>query len=331
MSVYIIAEAGVNHNGKLESAKELADIAKDAGADCVKFQTFVAAALVSKFAEKAEYQKKNTGIGESQLSMIKRLELSFADFKELKDYCEKIGIDFLSTAFDPVSVDFLKSIGQSKWKIPSGEVTNLPLLMRIGNFRQSVILSSGMSTLDELRRAVKVLRDCGTEDITALHCTTEYPAPFEDVNLNAMKTMRNELKLPVGYSDHTEGIEVAVAAAALGAVIIEKHFTVDKTMEGPDHKASLNPEELGYLVRAIRNTEKAMGSGEKAPSGSEKKNIAVARKSIVAAADIKRGEIFTEENITVKRPGSGISPMRWFDILGKASDRDYVEDELIRI
>jgi N,N'-diacetyllegionaminate synthase len=329
MGVYIIAEAGVNHNGKIELAKMLADIAKEADADCVKFQTFVAEASISKFAEKAEYQKKNTGVEESQLAMVKRLELNFADFAELKNHCAKIGIDFLSTAFDTDSVDFLKSIGQCRWKIPSGEITNFPLIKKIGRFRQPVILSSGMSTLEELRHVVKILRDCGTEDLTVLHCTTEYPAPFEDVNLNAMSTIRNEIGLPVGYSDHTEGVEIPVAAAALGAVIIEKHFTIDKAMDGPDHKASLNPEQLKDMVKAIRNTEKAMGDGRKIPADSEKKNIVIARKSIVAAADIKRGEIFTEKNLTVKRPGNGISPMRWFDILGKPAGRDYAEDELI--
>lgn len=328
MSVYIIAEAGVNHNGSFELACKLVDAAKQAGADCIKFQTFKSKNLVSHFAKKAEYQKKTTG-DSSQQEMLKKLELSFDEFLQLKSYCEKVGICFLSTPFDFDSIDFLNSIDMPFWKVPSGEVTNLPYLLALAKTGKAVVMSTGMCTLQEIRDAIKVLKENGTIDIKLLHCNTEYPTPFEDVNLMAMQTLQDELHLEVGYSDHTKGIEVPIAAVALGATIIEKHFTLDRNMEGPDHKASLEPNELASMVRAIRNIEKAIGSGEKTPSPSEKKNMAIARKSIVAKARIKAGELFTEENITVKRPGTGISPMKWFDVLGTRAVRDFDEDELI--
>lgn len=328
MAVYIIAEAGVNHNGSFELACKLVDAAKKAGADCIKFQTFKSENLVSHTAKKAEYQKKTTG-DSSQQEMLKKLELSFDEFLQLKSYCEKVGICFLSTPFDFDSIDFLNTIDMPFWKIPSGEVTNLPYLLALAKTNKPVVMSTGMCTLQEIRDAVKVLKENGINDIKLLHCNTEYPTPFEDVNLKAMQTLRDELLLEVGYSDHTKGIEVPIAAVALGATIIEKHFTLDRNMEGPDHKASLEPNELAAMVSAIRNIEKAIGTGEKAPSPSEKKNMAIARKSIVAKAKIKAGEVFTEDNITVKRPGTGISPMKWFEVLGTKAVRDFDEDELI--
>lgn len=331
MKVYIIAEAGVNHNGDIELARKMVDEAKKAGADCIKFQTFIAEKVVSRNARKADYQYKNSAGNETQLEMIKKLELSFGEFKELHSYCQQKKIDFLSTPFDLESIDFLAGLGLARWKIPSGEITNLPYLLRIARYKKPVILSTGMSTIEEIEAAVDVLKTGGIEDITLLHCNTEYPTPYEDVNLKAMVTMQEIFKLPVGYSDHTLGIEVPVAAAALGATVIEKHFTLDKNLPGPDHKASLEPEELGKMVQAIRNIEKALGDGVKKPSPSEIKNLHAARKSIVAKRSIKKGEIFTEENITVKRPGSGISPMKWFEVLGKAAKRDFAEDELIEI
>lgn len=329
--VYIIAEVGVNHNGDINLAKQMIDAAKDAGIDAVKFQTFVAENLVSSCAEKADYQKETTGSDESQLDMIKKLELSFDDFAELKSYCTSRNLDFMSTPFDFESIDFLAELGQEIFKIPSGEITNLPYLLEIGTLKQKVILSTGMSTLSEIADALEILKDAGTAEITLLHCNTAYPTPYEDVNLNAMQTLKDVFNLPVGYSDHTPGIEVPVAAVAKGAVVIEKHFTLDKNMEGPDHKASLEPDELKQMVTAIRNIEKALGSSEKEPTGSEIINRDIARKSIVAKCDIKAGEIFTEENITVKRPGNGISPMKWFDVLGQKAVRDFTADELIEL
>jgi len=329
MSVYIIAEAGVNHNGSLETAFRMVDEAKNAGADCIKFQTFKSENLVSVKASKADYQKGNTGEG-SQLEMLKKLELSFDEFIRLKDYCQEKGIEFLSTPFDLESLDFLDRLGVPFWKIPSGEVTNLPYLLAIAKTSKPVIMSTGMCEIEEIRAAVNTLRQNGTNDIKLLHCNTEYPTPFEDVNLNAINTLRETFGLETGYSDHTKGIEVAIAAVALGCTVIEKHFTLDKNMEGPDHKASLEPKELCEMVNAIRNIEKAMGSKDKKPSVSELKNISVARKSIVAKTNIKAGDVFSEENITVKRPGNGISPMRWFEIIGKTADRDYKEDDLIK-
>ena len=328
MSVYIIAEAGVNHNGSFALACKLVDAAKEAGADCIKFQTFKSENLVSRSAKKAEYQKMTTG-DSSQQDMLKKLELSFDEFIQLKNYCEKVGICFLSTPFDFDSIDFLNSIDMPFWKIPSGEVTNLPYLLALAKTGKPVVMSTGMCTLKEIREAIDVLQANGTKEIKLLHCNTEYPTPFEDVNLKAMQTMRDEFQMEVGYSDHTKGIEVPIAAVALGATIIEKHFTLDRNMEGPDHKASLEPQELAEMVCCIRNIEKALGSGDKMPSPSEKKNIAVARKSIVAKSKIKAGDTLTENNITVKRPGTGISPMKWFEVLGTKAVKDFDEDELI--
>jgi len=329
--VFIIAEAGVNHNGNIENAKKLIEYAKKAGADAVKFQTFKAEKVMSKYAEKAEYQKQNTGTEETQLEMVEKLELSFDEFKIIKNYCDEIGIKFMSTAFDHDSIDFLVEIGMGNWKIPSGEITNLPYLIKIGQLKKPVILSTGMSTMDDVNKAIIVLRENGVGDLTVLHCTTEYPTPFRDVNLKAMLTIKEEFGVKVGYSDHTKGIEVPIAAVAMGAKVIEKHFTLDRNMEGPDHKASLEPNELKAMVSAIRNIEVAIGTGEKKPAESEKKNISIARKSVIAKRNISKGETFTEENLTVKRPGNGISPMKWFEVIGKAALRNFEEDELIEI
>ncbi len=329
MSVFIIAEAGVNHNGNLSVAKTLVDKAKEAGADCIKFQTFVSTHIVSKIASKADYQKMQTNADESQLLMLQKLELAFQDFVELDEYCKKEKIQFLSTAFDFESIEFLKTLDLQLWKVPSGEITNLPYLIKIAQTHQPVILSTGMSTIEEIEAALTVLRKHGCSDITLLHCTTEYPAPFQDVNLKAMETLKNKFNVPVGYSDHTTGIEIPVAAAAMGAAVIEKHFTLDRNMEGPDHKASLEPNELASMVKAIRNVELALGSGEKIPAPSEIKNLAVARKSIVASRKINQGDVFSEDNITTKRPGTGISPMRWYEVLGQKAVKDFAEDELI--
>ncbi len=326
----IIAEAGVNHNGSLETAKELVRTAKSCGADIVKFQTANLNSLVSKFAPMADYQKENIGREESQREMLSRLLLSFDDFTELADYCKKIGIIFLSTPFDIESIHFLNDIVPF-WKIPSGEITNLPYLIEIGKTSKPVIMSTGMSNISEIKDSVDVLRKYGTKDIALLHCNTQYPTPYEDVNLKAMNTLKNQFNVPVGYSDHTLGIEVPIAAVAMGAEIIEKHFTLDRNMEGPDHKASLEPGELKAMVNAIRNIEKALGSDDKKPSKSEIVNIDIARKSIVAVKDIHKGELLTEENIATKRPGSGISPMKWFDVLGTMAIRDFKEDELIEV
>ena len=330
MNVYIIAEAGVNHNGSFELACKLVDAAKDAGVDCIKFQTFKSSKLVSHNAQKAEYQKDTTGEG-SQVDMLKKLELSYDEFVALKAYCDKIGICFLSTPFDFDSIEFLNSIDMPFWKIPSGEVTNYPYLVALAKTGKPVVMSTGMCEMDEIEAAIKVLKDNGTTDIKLLHCNTEYPTPFEDVNLKAMQTMRDAFDLEVGYSDHTKGIEVPVAAVALGATIIEKHFTLARNMEGPDHKASLEPNELKAMVSSIRHIVDALGSGDKTPSPSEKKNITVARKSIVARIDIKMGDVLTEENITVKRPGTGISPMKWHEVIGTKAVRDFQEDELIEL
>ena len=329
--VYIIAEVGVNHNGDIRLAKQMIDAAKDAGVDAVKFQTFIAENLVSSCAEKADYQKETTDSDESQLDMIKKLELSFDDFAELKSYCASRNLDFMSTPFDFESIDFLAELGQEIFKIPSGEITNLPYLLEIGKLKQKVILSTGMSTLSEIADALEILKDAGTAEITLLHCNTAYPTPYEDVNLNVMQTLKDVFNLPVGYSDHTPGIEVPVAAVAKGAVVIEKHFTLDKNMEGPDHKASLEPDELKQMVTAIRNIEKALGSSEKEPTESEIINRDIIRKSIVAKKYIEEGEIFTIENITVKRPGDGISPMKWFEVLGMRAMKAFEKDELIKL
>lgn len=330
MGVYIIAEAGVNHNGSFELAHKLVDAAKTAGVDCIKFQTFKSKSLVSHTAQKADYQKDMTGDG-SQVDMLTKLELSYDEFLKLKEYCDKIDITFLSTPFDFDSIEFLNSMDMPFWKIPSGEVINLPYLLALAKTRKPVVMSTGMCEMDEIEAAIKVLRENGTKEIKLLHCNTEYPTPFEDVNLRAMQTMKDVFGLEVGYSDHTKGIEVPVAAVALGATVIEKHFTLDRNMEGPDHKASLEPDELAKMVQSIRHIEKALGSGEKTPSPSEKKNIAVARKSIVAKKMIKAGDELNEYNITVKRPGTGISPMKWFDVIGTKAVRDFQEDELIEL
>lgn len=331
MSVYIIAEAGVNHNGSIELAKRMVDKAQEAGADCIKFQTFISKNITSKIAGKADYQKQQTDSNESQLDMLSKLELSFAEFIDLNNYCQTKGIEFLSTAFDFESIDFLDSLEMNTWKIPSGDITNLPYLVKIAKLNKTVILSTGMSTIEDIRSAVTILKENGSGDITILHCTTEYPTPYQDVNLSAMKTIENEFAVPVGYSDHTRGIEISIAAVAMGATIIEKHFTLDRSMEGPDHKASLEPEELKDMVTAIRNVEVAIGSSAKKPAESEQKNMAIARKSIIAKHAIIKGEIFTEDNLTVKRPGNGISPMRWFEVLGQKASRDFEEDELVEL
>lgn len=330
MSVFIIAEAGVNHNGSVDLACKMIDAAKKAGVDCIKFQTFKSSNLVTHNARKAEYQAKTTG-NTSQEEMLKKLELSYEEFISLKKHCDGTGIRFLSTPFDFESIDFLNSIEMPFWKIPSGEITNLPYLLALAKTGRPVVMSTGMCRMDEIAAAIKVLKENGTKDIKLLHCNTEYPTPFEDVNLRAMQTMRDAFGLEVGYSDHTPGIEAPIAAVAMGATIIEKHFTLDRHMEGPDHKASLEPDELAAMVRAIRNIEAALGSGIKEPSKSEKKNIAIARKSIVAAKSIKKGETLTEDNLTVKRPGTGISPMKWLDVIGTKAIRDFEEDELIEL
>ena len=329
--IVIIAEAGVNHNGQLSLAKKLADAAAAAGADYVKFQTFEPEALVSRFAQKADYQKKATGEKEAQLAMLRKLALTKEEFVSLKAYCSGIGISFLSTPFDLGSIDFLTELGLPFWKVPSGELTNLPYLRKIAKTGMPVVLSSGMCDLAEIDAALNVLTQNGAGDITLLHCNTEYPTPYEDVNLRAMQEMRKRFSLPVGYSDHTLGIAVPIAAAALGACVIEKHFTLDKSMEGPDHQASLSPQELADMVRAIRTVEAALGSGVKACSPSERKNRDIARKSIVAARDIAQGEVFGEANLTAKRPGNGISPMRWDEVVGKRAKRSFLKDELIEL
>lgn len=331
MRAYIIAEAGVNHNGDYALACRLAEAAKTAGADCVKYQTFVSENIVSCRAKKAEYQKAVTGAGESQLDMLKKLELPFGDFVKLKAYCDEIGITFLSTPFDFESIDFLGTLDMPFWKVPSGEVTNLPYLLAIAKTKKPVVMSTGMCSLEEIGTAMDILKSNGTPKVTLLHCNTEYPTPYGDVNLWAMETLRQRFGVEVGYSDHTQGIEVPIAAAALGACVIEKHFTLDRNMEGPDHKASLEPSELAAMVSSIRHIEQALGNGEKAVSPSERKNLPIVRKSIVARRSIQKGEPLTEENITVKRPGTGISPMRWFDVLGTRAVRAFEEDELIEL
>lgn len=333
-NVLIIAEAGVNHNGSLEIAKRLVDEASSAGVDIIKFQTFKTEKLVSKAAKQAEYQKKNIGKGEeTQYAMLKKLELSNEQHEELIAYCKSKNIRFFSTAFDMDSIDYLHSLNLSLWKIPSGEITNYPYLKKIASYKEPVILSTGMCELSDIENAINVLVANGVskDTITVLHCNTEYPTPMKDVNLKAMLEIKEKFGVEIGYSDHTEGIEVPIAAVALGATVIEKHFTLDKNMEGPDHKASLEPSELKAMVKSIRNIEQALGSGHKTISESERKNIEIARKSIVAAKDIKEGDIFTEDNITVKRPGNGISPMEWENVIGKVAKRNFQEEELIEL
>ena len=331
MSVLIIAEAGVNHNGSLELAKKMADVAKQAGADIVKYQTAKPELVISRFAPKAEYQKETTGQAESQLEMVKKIHFGFDAHRELKEYCDSIGIMYLSTPFDMDSIEFLKDMDMPVWKIPSGEITNLPYLERVAKLKKPIIMSTGMSEISEVKDALDVLYKNGATDVTILHCNTEYPTPLEDANVKAMLDLQKNFDTKIGYSDHTLGLEAPLAAVSLGATVIEKHFTLDKNMEGPDHGASMNPEELCALVKAIRNTEKVLGSGVKTVTASEAKNKDVARKSIVAKVEIKKGEVFTEENLTVKRPGNGISPMKWYDVLGKTAKRDFSLDELIEL
>ena len=329
--IYIIAEAGVNHNGSIELAEKMVLEAKNAGADAVKFQTFSAGSLVTKYAEKARYQKETTDAMETQYEMLKKLELSYGDYSRLKTLCESEHIDFLSTPFDLGSIELLEKLGAACYKVPSGEITNYPYLIRIAKTRKPVILSTGMCTLEEVEAAVEVLQKNGTSEISLLHCNTQYPTPAEDVNLKAIGTLRDRFHLQTGYSDHTLGIEIPIAAAAMGARIIEKHFTMDKTMKGPDHKASLEPWEFTEMVKGIRNVEIAMGNGVKSPSASETPNIVIARKSIVALKKISKGERFSEKNITTKRPGNGISPMRWLDVIGETAYRDFEQDEQIEL
>ena len=328
----IIAEAGVNHNGSLQLAKQLVDVAADAGVDYVKFQTFKANKIVSKQAQKAIYQQKTTDITESQLEMLKRLELDETTHIELIAYCQEKNIAFLSTAFDFDSIELLQKLGITLGKIPSGELTNLPFLRKMATTFPKLILSTGMADMEEIEATIHVLIEAGTkrENLTVLHCNTEYPTPFEDVNLKAMLSIQEQINVNVGYSDHTLGIAIPIAAVTMGATIIEKHFTLDRNMEGPDHKASLEPAELKAMVQGIRNVELALsGTGIKIASNSEQKNKVVARKSIVASKNINIGDIFTEENITAKRPGNGINPMRWDEIIGKKAIKDFEEDELI--
>tara|TARA_B100000700_G_scaffold314469_1_gene401104 strand:- start:1129 stop:2124 length:996 start_codon:yes stop_codon:yes gene_type:complete len=331
MSVFIIAEAGVNHNGSIDLAKKLIDAACNAGADAVKFQSFKAENLATKNSQKAMYQKKSTNIEESQFDMLKKLELNVEMHKELFLYCKNKRIIFLSSPFDHESIDLLDDLGLDIFKIPSGELTNLPYLRHIGKLNKKIILSTGMSNIDEIKNALNILINSGTkkENITVLHANTQYPTPIEDVNLRAMVTIGNELDVNFGYSDHTLGVEVDIAAVAIGASCIEKHFTLDRNMEGPDHKASLEPQELKAMVTAIKNIELALGSGIKIPSKSEIQNIKIVRKSIVAKTQIKKNEVLNENNLTVKRPGNGISPMKWDEIIGTKATKDYKEDELI--
>lgn len=331
--VLMIAEAGVNHNGELALAKQLIAAAAEAGADAVKFQTFQAGKFVSQSASKAEYQQQTTDQHESQREMLARLELSREEHETLVRYCRQKNVLFLSSPFDRESIVLLRDLGLELFKIPSGEITNLPYLREIGALRKPIILSTGMATLGEIEQALQVLVSSGTpkDAITVLHCNTDYPTPMADVNLRAMLTIRQAFQVKVGYSDHTLGIEVPIAAVALGATVIEKHFTLDRGMSGPDHKASVEPAELKTMIAAIRNIEQALGDGIKRPSSSERKNIPIARKSIVASKNILKGQPLTEANLTVKRPGTGISPMEWDQIIGRKAARDFAEDELIEI
>lgn len=333
MRTLIIAEAGVNHNGNMVMARELVDAAADSGADLVKFQTFSADRLATAYAGKSDYQKRATDAGESQHAMLRRLELTREMHEALIAHCTARGIRFFSTAFDAQSLDLLLSLGLDRFKIPSGELTNLPYLRHVGRFAKPLILSTGMASLGEIEAALHVLEVSGTPrgNITVLHCTTEYPTEMAEVNLRAMLSIRDAFEVPVGYSDHTRGIEVAIAAVALGATVIEKHFTLDRGLPGPDHKASLEPGELKAMVAAIRNIEQAMGDGIKRPTSSEAKNKPVARKSLVARCSIRAGETFSESNVAAKRPGTGLSPMRWDEVLGRKAPRDFAPDELIEL
>ncbi len=333
--VTIIAEAGVNHNGSVEMAKQLIDKAAESGADIIKFQTFKSEKLVSRFARQAEYQKKNIGkdSDDSQLNMLKKLELSEQAHAELVSYCEQKGIKFFSTAFDLESISYLHTLHLGLWKIPSGEITNYPYIKKVAQYGEPVILSTGMCEITDISAAMDVLLTNGVkrEQITILHCNTEYPTPYQDVNLRAMQEIKDKFNVKVGYSDHTNGIEVPIAAVALGATVIEKHFTLDRSLPGPDHKASLEPDDLKAMVSAIRHVENALGDGHKKISESEKKNIAIARKSIVAACPISKGDLLTEQNLTVKRPGTGISPMNWESVIGTKAVKDFQEEDLIEI
>ncbi len=331
MGVLIIAEVGINHNGDLAIAKEMVHEAKMAGADIVKFQTFVPEQELSQYTPLTDYQRKNTRDQDFQyqIDMIKKYELSTDEFRQIKEYCEKEKIMFLSTASELVSIETLNRMNPQLWKVPSNEITDYPYLKRIGQFHKPVIMSTGISTLEEIGAAMKVLKENGAGKITLLHCTSEYPAPYEEVNLQAMQTLKNEFGCEVGYSDHTPGIEISLAAVALGATVIEKHFTLDKNMSGPDQKASIDISELRQLVKSIRNIESALGDGIKRVTVSEAKNKEIMRKSIVARRNISKGEILSEKNITTKRPGNGISPMNWEKILGSVASRDYKEDEMI--
>lgn len=332
-TVFIIAEAGVNHNGCLETARKMVDAACEAEANAVKFQTFLSENIVTPNAVKAEYQKKDASADELQLDMLKKLELSREDHKELKDYCEKKNIMFMSTPFDMEAIDFLDSLDMEIFKIPSGEIVNLPYLRKIGGLGKKVIMSTGMSSMREIEEALSVLKIAGTpkDDITVLHCNTEYPTPEEDVNLSAMLAIKEAFDVKVGYSDHTLGIEVPLAAAAIGASVIEKHFTLSRQMEGPDHKSSMEPHELKIMVGAVRKIEKVMGQGLKEPSRSEIANMTVVRKSLVAVRGIKMGEVFTADNVTAKRPGTGINPMRWDEVIGKTASKDFKKDDFIEL
>lgn len=331
MSVYIIAEAGVNHNGKLDLALKLCDAAKDAGVDAVKFQTWKTENIVTKSAAKATYQKENTGGGQSQFDMLKELELSYTQFDTINEYCKGIGIQFLSTPDEEESLEYLYSLNLPFLKIGSGEVTNIPYLRKIGNKHQKVILSTGMSTLADVEKAYVTLLENGAEEVALLHCTTNYPCPYNEVNLQAMQTLKAAFKCQVGYSDHTMGIEVPIAAVALGAEIIEKHFTLDKNMEGPDHKASLDPKELKQMVASIRNIEKALGDGIKRPNASEQKNAEVVLKRIITKQPIRKGDILGEDNLALLRSLEGIPAKYWDLIAGKPAKRDYKEDEPINL
>lgn len=332
-NVIIIAEAGVNHNGNYKIAKKMVLAAKEAGADYIKFQTAVPELVISRSAVMAEYQKVNTGNDESQLEMCRKIHLPLKDYKPLKDYCDEVGIHFLSTPFDLVSIDLLSTLDMDYFKIPSGEITNLPYLRKVAKLGIPVILSTGMCEMDEIGAALEILYKNGlcNKKVILLHCNTEYPTPMEDVNLRAMSTMAAKFGVKVGYSDHTEGIEVPIAAVTLGACVIEKHFTLDKKMEGPDQKASLEPDEFMAMVLAIRNIEKALGKEDKHVTSSERKNIAIARKSIIAAIKINIGDLFTEQNLTVKRPGTGVSPMLWDSVIGQVSKKSYQPDDLIEL
>lgn len=327
--VKIIAEIGVNHNGSFDTAMEMIRTAKKCGVDCVKFQIAKPELSISKYADKAKYQINNTGNTESQLEMCKSFELPFEYFAEFKKECERLNLEFLATPFDLAGIDYLESIGVDSYKIPSGEVTNLPYLEKIAKLHKPIILSTGMCSMDDVGITIDILKKNGAVDITILHCTTEYPAPYNEVNLLAMNSLKDKFGYPIGYSDHTMGIEVSIAAVALGAMVVEKHFTLDRKLKGPDHIASIEPNELERMVKAIRNIEMSLGTAEKKASKSEEETIKIARKSIVAKKDIMLGEIYTEENLAIKRPGTGISPLEWYNLLGKRAKRNYKEDELI--